>query len=371
MRILLIVFVLFVSCEKKSHAPIQEIPVEVSVYQVEPQKLVLNYSYKGVVQSSHEVQILSAVQGELQRIAFTEGSFVRQGDLLFQIDDRRYRARVKEAQADLDAQQAVLTTANQSLKRLKPLLQEEAVSQKDIDEAQSQVLTAQANFSKAKAALDLAKLDLDDTSITSPISGYISSAQFQEGSLIIPNCTRTLATVSVVDPIFVELSSSEGAYLRMMNQIKSGELATPKDFDFEVDLILSDGSKYPLPGKMTFVSPVFKAETGTLISRAIFPNPDNFLKPGLFVEAIVKGLYQPNAIVVPQEAVQQGIQGIFVYVVDAERRAEVRPISLENIHEEYWIVKSGLKKGDQVVISGMQKIKNGTLVRVKKNVLSR
>lgn len=353
-------------CQKKPEQSRVEVAIEVSVYTVEPKSIPIDYSFVGVIESSHQVQIRSGVAGELEEIAYTEGAFVNKGDLLFKIDPRRYQAAVKEAEANLEAQQASLTQAQETVSRLKPLFIQKAVSKKDLEDAIANLLTAQANVNNYKAKLDEANLDLGDTLITSPISGFTSVAGFQEGSLISPNSNQFLATVSALDPIYVSLSSSEGVYLMNLEEVAKGELIYPGNDSFEVTLTLSNGLDFPLKGKVSFVSPVFNVETGTLISRAIFPNPQYFLKPGLFVNATVHGAFRPNAIIVPQEAVQQGMGGHFVYIIDEEKRVEIRPVVVGDWYKEYWVIKSGLKKGERVLTSGITKVRNGTLVKIKK-----
>lgn len=362
----LLLLTLLFSCSAKQASHPSGAAVEVTVYVVDPQSTPVDFTSVGVVQSSHQVQIRSAVQGELKKIFFTEGAFVKEGDPLFEIDQRVFTAKVKEAEANLESQQAALSNAKLTLDRLKPLLEQQAVSKKDIDDATAQLLTAQANVSKFKAQLDESNLNLNNATITSPISGYVSTVESQEGTLIIPSSSNAvLTTVSVLDPVYVELHISTETYLKAFDAKKKGELELPKEFG--VTLQLADGSQFPIKGKVNFIAPLFDASTATLSARAIFSNPNLLLRPGLFVDATLHGAIRPNAILVPQEALQRGPLGFFVYVVDKEKKAELRLVTVGDFSEDKWVIRSGLKKGDKVIVTGLLKIKNGTPVKIKKS----
>ncbi len=367
MRTILISLILLASCEKAIQGkPALPEPQKVTIYTVQPQNVPKDFLYTGVVESSHQVQILPAVQGQLEKIAFKEGVFVHEGDLLFKIDDRVFVNRLKEAEADLEEVQATLVSAQKSATRLTTLYKEEAVSQKDLDDATSQLLTSQANLSKYQAKLDEARLNLDNTEITAPISGFISKAAFQEGSLIFANTSSVLATVSSLDPIYVNLTSSGDLYLQNLEDVAKGILVIPQTKNFEVTLILSDGTEYSQKGTVSFVSPEIKESTGTLSTRAIFANPQYALKPGLFVTARVSGATLVNALMVPQEAVQLSAGGYFVYLVTEGDTAEVRPVVVGDWYKEFWIIQSGIQKGDRVVVNGAEKLKNGAPLKIVK-----
>jgi membrane fusion protein (multidrug efflux system) len=214
-----------------------------------------------------------------------------------------------------------------------------------------------------QAKLEEAELNLSYATIRSPISGQTSSSKFREGTLIQPGVNGLLTTVYVLDPMWINIAVSDSYFLASQQEIARGELKVPDNFEFEVWLTMADGSEYPFPGTVSFISPVLDPNTGSLSVRGIFPNPDNILKPGQFVRVRAVGAERPNAIVVPQEAVQQGAKGRFVYVVDNDRRAQVRYVDTGSWYETGWIIKSGLKAGDEVIVSGVEKVRDGTRVK--------
>jgi len=338
--------------------------VRVNTYIVEPKTIPVAFEFVGVCQSSHLVEIRSRVQGYLKDVAYTEGAFVQEGQLLFKIDPREYEARVAEVQANLEKEQAILWSAEKAVERYKPLYEQKAASRKDWEDATAQLLAQQATVNYSKAKLQETQLNLGYTEITSPISGITTNSKSQEGTLITPSVNDLLTTVSVIDPIWVNVNVSDYYFLESTQAINEGELIVPKDFKFNVSLTLADGSEYPHAGTVSFVSPVLNPNTGTLSARSIFPNPKSLLKPGQFVRARVSGAERPNAIVVPQLAVLQGENGRFVYVVTAEDRVERREVVTGSWYEDFWIIKSGLKNGDEVIQDGLTKVKPGMVVQV-------
>lgn len=348
------------SCAKKA-VPKNEVTVEVSTMIVRVQTLPWEFEFTGVTRSSHPVNIWARTEGNLKSIDYIEGSFVKEGDVLFKLDASEFIASVEEAKANLEKEKANLLSAQKSLNRLKPLLEKKAVSQKDLDDASTQVDVQQALVQSAQANLDKAELQLGYTKITSPISGYTTEAKSREGTLINPQTNGLMTTVSVIDPIWVAINVSENFYQIKAKEIESGQLILPNELD--VVLILANGSEFPQHGKVSFVSPVFDQNTGTSSVRAIFPNPDKQLRPGQFVSAIAHGAIRPNAIIVPQESVQQSALGTYVWVVNDQNRAERRLVETGEWYKNSWVIKSGLKDGDRVVVSGVNKIVDGTLLK--------
>ncbi len=354
-----------VACEKKVEKI--ELPVEVVTYVVKPQSLPLVFNFVGVVQSSHSVEIRSRVEGYLEKIAYKEGSFVKEGDLLFQIDRKQFEAVVKEAEANLEKEKAILWQAQKAVDRYKPLYEQKAASRKDLDDATAQLLAEEAAVSMYRAKLDEANLNLGYASIRSPISGITTNSLYQEGALIFPNSNGMMTKVSVLDPIWVVLNVSEYYFTASLEEVAKGRLVLPKDNDFEVTVRLNDGTDYPYKGKVSFVSPIYDQSTGTLSTRAVFENPNAILKPGQFVNAKVSGATKLNAILVPQAAVQQGIAGKYVYIVNRKNRIEMRLVQVGDWYGEDWEIRSGIEKNDQVVVLGTNKVKEGTLVKVVQN----
>ncbi len=356
------------ACRKQLPPPQQqEVPVDVTAYQVVAQSVPVDFDFLGIVQSAHQVQIRSNVSGTLEQIAYKQGTFVQKGDLLFQIDARAYEDEVKIAQANLAQQQAGLWQAQESLQRLKSLYEQRAASKKDIDDATAQFLSQQAAVETFKAKLDAANLDLASTSITSPIAGVTSYANYSEGTLILSASNNTLTTVSTLNPIRVALNISEVLFARM-SQVKTlSNWQIPDNFDFDVTLTLSGGQPFPHKGKVSFISPLYNQNAGTLVAFATFDNPDFLLRPGQFVNTKVSGAVRLNTILVPQESIIQGTGSDFVFVITEERRAEMRPVSVGNWYKEFWIIESGLQPGERVVVAGVNKVKDGTLVKIKKH----
>lgn len=353
---------LICSCAKNAETPKVQ-PVAVTTYVVEPQDIAIDYSFTGIAESSHLVQIWSRVEGYLDKIAYTEGGFVHEGDVLYQIDPRQFQAAVNAAKGDLEKEKASLTSAKQSVERFKPLFVQKAASRKDLDDANSQLLAEEAAVSVFEAKLQEAELNLSYATIRSPISGLTTNSRSQEGTLINPSTNGLLTTVSVVDPIWVIINISDYFFLKAEEDVAKGVLKLPPNFDFDIVVTLADGTEFPEHGKMSFVSPVFDPNTGSLSARAVFANPNSLLKPGQFVRVKALGATRLNSIIIPQQAVQQGSKSMMVYVVNGGK-VEMRPVEVGDLYGKSWIIKSGLEEGDEVVVEGVNKISNGSTVAV-------
>lgn len=327
---------------------------------VKVQSLPMEFEFTGVTRSSHPVNIWARTEGNLQSINYIEGSFVKEGDVLFQLDAREFASAVNDSKAALEKEKANLESSVKSMNRLKLLLEKKAASQKDLDDASTQVAVQRALVQSAQAHLDKAELQLSYATITSPISGYTTEAKSREGTYINPQNNGLLTTVSVIDPIWVAINVSENFYQIRQKEFESGQLIFPKGNEFDVVLILANGLEFAHRGKVSFVSPVFDPNTGTSSVRAIFPNPEGRLRPGQFANAIVIGAIRPNTIIVPQESVQQSDKGTYVWVVNDKHKAERRVVETGEWYKSSWIIKSGLKDGDRVVVLGVNKIKEGT-----------
>lgn len=353
------------ACEKKT-APGGLPPVDVTTIIVERKTVPAKYEYVGVAVSSHPVEIRARVEGYLDTLAYIEGSVVQEGQLLFQIDPRPFEAALDNAKAELERAKAVLWNADQSVKRLKPLYEKNAASLRDLDNALASQMSAQADVDAAQAKVVTAELNLNYTTITSPITGLSGASNFREGALISPGRNDLLTNVSVIDPIWVNFNVSEGDELKARQEIKKGQLEYPKDMNFTVEVILSDGTVFPDKGVIDFANPTYQQTTGTMLIRAVLPNPDGLLKPGQFVRANAMGAKHPNAIVVPQQAVQQGKSGMYVFVLSKDKKAEVRGVTVGDWYENSWIITSGLKPGEEVIVTGVNKVRPGSTVNVKK-----
>ncbi len=341
-------------------------PTPVSVVEVKPENTPATFEFTGKTASSRQVEINARVEGYLDKIAYEEGSLVKTGQLLFQLDPKPFQAALDNAKAVLAQQEALLTRARQTLARVKPLAKQNAVSQQDLDNATAGVLTSEAQVQAAKAQVETARLNLGYTTIKSPLNGLSSSANFREGALITPaGQNAQLTTIVQIDPMWVNFGLGENEVLKIRAQQEAGQLNRPGLNKIQVELILADGSAYPQKGQITFVDPVINAQTGTYNVRAVVPNPNNQLSPGQFVRVQLKGAVRPNAIMVPQVAVMQGPNGKFVFVVGPDDTAQPKPIQVGDWYGDQWIVNSGLQAGDRVVVDGAVRLQPGAPVQIR------
>ena len=348
-------------------APIQQRPVpEVSVATVQPRSIPYAPTFVAQTESSRQVNIVARVSGYLDQIAYQEGDLVKQGQVLFRLDPKPFQAQLEAAQGELQAQQARLKTAKATLGRVRPLVAEEALSQADLDRAQGEFDAATAAVFSARANVKEVELNLGYTTIRSPVTGLASQAAQRQGSYINAASESAMLTyVAAVDPIWVTFSVSQNQMARWRDEIAKGQIVEPKNKSYEVEIEMPDGTPFPQQGEINFTAPSFSPDTGSFLVRAVLPNPKLELRPGMFVTAYVKGALRPDAVVVPQLAVQQGSNGHLVYVVSQEGSAEVRPVVIGDYYGEGDIVVlSGLHAGDRVVVDGVLKVVPGKPVKL-------
>jgi membrane fusion protein (multidrug efflux system) len=356
-------FVLFVcGCQKKE--PHIMPPIPVTAVRIEPQTVPVNFEYVGVAESSHIVEIRARVEGYLESINYKEGALVHSGDLLFVLDQRPFIAAVEEARGNLAREEALLWNAQQIKNRMVPLYDQNAISQKDLDDAIAGELSAQASVDIADANVYKADVNLSYTNIAAPVTGMASRAIFREGALISPGPNDLMTQIYVVDPMWVNFSVSDLDILKARDEMKQKLLTFPKNKDFEITIVLADGSLLPGSGYIDFLNPAIQQSTGTMLVRSVIPNPDYLIKPGQFVRVILKGAYRENATLVPQSAVVQGASGSFVYVINSNGEIEARPVILGDWYLDYWMINSGLKSGDVVVAEGVNRIRVGSKVTI-------
>ncbi|MCC5832799.1 MAG: efflux RND transporter periplasmic adaptor subunit [Chlamydiales bacterium] len=352
---------LLAACEpEKKENP----PVTVTAFRVERVTVPADFQFVGVAKSSHPVEIRSRVKGYLMSIDYIEGSMVDPGQLLFRIEPSQFEASLEQAKGELARQEAILWRAKRSLERLEPLYEQNAASQRDRDNALAQVLAGEASVISAQANVIQAELNLSYTYITSPIKGMTARARHKEGALIMPTSDNLLTLVSVIDPIWVDFSISDDQLLEVRAQEKTEMLILPKKEEYVASLKLADGSIFPHKGVVDFVSPTLDPQTGALIVRAQFDNPEGIVLPGQFVNAIISGAQWNQVITVPQAAVSQGQRGMFVFVVDSDNKVSRRLIQVGPWYENYWIIEQGLEPGDVVVVEGLNKVEEGSTVEV-------
>lgn len=330
-------------------------PAQVSVVTIEPKKLPANFEYTGQTLGSREVEVRARVTGILLARNFVEGGPVAKGQSLFTIDPAPFAAAAARAEADVAGAEARLAQARKNAARLKPLYAEKAVSQKEFDDANSAEAIADADLKAAKARLTEAQLNLLYTKVESPASGIAGRAQRSDGSLV-SGPEVLLTTVTQVDPIWVSFGVSDNDQLRINGEAAAGRLQLPKGGQFEVAVKLSDGTVYAQSGRLNFSDVRISGSTGTTETRAEIPNPRGVLRPGQFVRVTLKGATRPDAVTVPQRAVLEGPQGKFVYVLDDKSTAQPRPVQVGDWAGEDWIIQSGLKAGDRVIVDGVARI---------------
>jgi membrane fusion protein (multidrug efflux system) len=336
--------------------------VEVTVETVAPKDVPVSFEYVGQSQSSRQVQIAARVTGFLDKRVYTEGSLVKAGQLMFVQDPKPFQASLDAARAALSQQEARLQTAKDNLNRVRPLVALNALSKKDLDDATGAEQAAQAAVDGARANVQQAQLNLGYTRIASPVTGLSSFARVQDGAYV-GNENNLLTYVEQVDPIYVNFTISENDLLKVRSDSAAGRLRLPAREDFEVQVVLADGSLFPSKGRITFSNADFNQKTGTYLLRATLPNPSAALRPGQFVRVRVSGAVRPNAITVPQQAVLQGAKGHFVVLVDKESKAEIRPVEVGSWFGNDWFIDRGLTAGDVVVVDGMVRLSPGAPVK--------
>jgi membrane fusion protein (multidrug efflux system) len=336
---------------------------EVAVLAVEPKALPVSFEYAGQTTGSREVEVRARVTGIILSRNFAEGGPVKKGQSLFTIDSAPFEAVVARAEADVAAAEARVEQARRNAARLKPLYNEKAVSQKEYDDAASAEAIGTADAKAARARLQEARLNLSYTKVEAPSSGVASRSLRSEGSLV-SGPDVLLTTVMQVDPIWVNFGIPDNEQVRLQKEMDAGRLALPKSGSFEVALRLPDGSMYPRTGKLNFADVRVTPATGTRETRAEIANPDGSLRPGQYVRVILRGATRPNAVAVPQRAVLDGPQGKFVYVVNDKSSAEARPVEAGEWSGDSWVISSGLKPGDKVIVDGVMKIGPGAPVRI-------
>ena len=344
----------------QAYGPQGPSPVGVEIMHSEPVSLTTELS--GRTTSVLVSDVRPQVGGLIKSRLFTEGGMVTQGQPLYQIDPAPYQAALSQAQATLANAQAALTTAKLKADRYKELVAINAVSKQTNDDAQAALQQAQATVQSGQAAVDTAKINLGYTTVTAPISGRIGRSSFTPGALVTAGQATALATIQETDKIYVDINRSVADVLSMKQAIQSGQVGAAGSAD--VTLTLDNGAAYPLKGKLQFSDVTVDEGTGTVDLRAIFPNPDGTLLPGMYVRAQLATATASNGILVPQGAVQRDPKGnASVYLATDDGKATIQPIQLGQSVGEEWLVLSGLKPGDKVIVTGLQKIGPGAPVK--------
>ncbi|MFZ5572309.1 MAG: efflux RND transporter periplasmic adaptor subunit [Thermodesulfobacteriota bacterium] len=351
-------------CRDKKEEVAAVPPPEVTALQVKPQDVPVSFEFVAQTQSSHLVSIQARVSGFLEKRLYAEGAMVKAGQVLFQMDEKPFKAQLAQAKAALAKQEAALATARSNLNRIKPLAELNAASLKDLDDAKGQYQSTAAAVEQAKAQVQAEELNLSYTTIASPVSGIAGSASQTEGTYISPQNSQ-LTTVEVLSPIWVNFSISENEMQRYRSQMAKGLLLPPKDSSYEVEVILVDNTVFPYKGRITFAEPSYDAQTGTFLVRTSVDNPEGLLRPNQYVRARLLGAMRPQSILLPQRAVQQDSKSQFVWVLDPGNTVEKRPVEVGEWYGDQWIIQEGLQAGERVVVDGLLMLRPGMKVAVK------
>lgn len=341
---------------------------QVEVVTVSTQTIADEPEFIGQTEAFRPVEIRPQISGIIKQVYFTEGRNVKKGDRLYLIDPVPFKAIHLSNKAKVAQMQARLQQAQQDLARIKPLLEKQAVSKKNVDDAEAEVRATKAALEAAQNDLIKAKFDLDNTLITAPVNGRIGRSQFYEGRLVSAQ-EALLTTIAQLDPLYVSVNVPENYLLRRRRELTEQTVESPDIFQLRGVLTFSDGSVYPHEGILDFAEATIRPQTGTLQGRFKFPHPEGnlapghaYLYPGQFVKVRVKGYVRHNAVLIPQRAVQQGPTGSFVFVIDAAEQVEMRPVLASAWRGKDWLIESGLQPGDRVVAEGFFRIMPGIKV---------
>jgi membrane fusion protein (multidrug efflux system) len=338
---------------------------QVGVFIVKAQKIPVTTELPGRTSPFLIAEVRPQVGGIILKRLFTEGADVKAGQTLYQIDAALYKAAFDSATANLAKAEANLTTLKLKADRYRELLKINAVSKQDYDDADAAFKQAQADGAANKAALESARINLDYTRITSPISGRTGISTVTPGALVTTNQTTALTTVQQLDPIYVDVTQSSADLLRLKHELENGLLKRTGTNSVKAKLILDDNSNYALEGELAFSDVTVDQSTGTVTLRAIFPNPKHDLLPGMFVRAVLEEGVNEDGILVPQQGVTHNARGnATALVLTKEGKVELRTLTLGEAIGNKWVVRSGLKVGDQLIVDGLQKIKPGASAQV-------
>lgn len=335
----------------------------VTVVTLQPSTVTLTRELPGRIRASLVAEIRPQVSGIVEARMFSEGSLVEAGQPLYQLADAAYRADLNSAEASLARAQATVATARLTAQRATELAKVDAISQQENDNAQAELLQAQADVKVAQAAVASAKVILDYSRITAPVSGYIGRSSVTQGALVTTNQAQPLATVQQFNPIHVDLTQSSSELLALRKAFAAGTLRQTDDLP--VIIQFEDGSRYSHAGKLAFSEMIVDPSTGSFSLRVEVPNPERFLLPGMYVRAVLGSGVRRQALLVPQQGVVRDPKGnASVMVVDRNNQVASREVRVSRTVGDQWLVESGLTGGDRVVIEGLQKIKPGMSVRV-------
>ncbi len=351
------------ACGKKEQGAAA--PPEVFVADVIQRDVPVFLELVGQTKGSQDVEIRARVEGYLDSVSFTEGSFVRRGQLLYQIDPKPLEATLARAKAELETCKARLAKTNNDVARLTPLAAQQAVSQQELDNALAARDAARAQVDAAQAAVEKAALDLGYTTIRSPIDGVVGTTNVKAGNLVGRGESTLLTTVSQVDPILFRAGMSEAEYLRLARRLQEDKVAGVKAEPLPLELILADGTVLPQKGTMDAIERAVDASTGTLMIQARFPNPDRLLRPGQYGRMRGQVETKKGALLVPQRSVTE-LQNLYsVAVLVGGDKIAFRNVKVGPRVDGLWVIEEGLRPGEKVVVEGLQRVREGSVVDPK------
>ncbi|MCY1291487.1 Toluene efflux pump periplasmic linker protein TtgG [compost metagenome] len=332
---------------------------EVVVEKASAKSMPLVLEYAGRTAGYREVEVRAQVSGILQQRTYQEGATVTKGQVLFRIDPRTYEAALARAKGSLAQEQARYRQTERDLKRVRELQKKGYASESELDNAISNFEQSKANVEAAQAEVKARQIDLDYTTVEAPISGITSKETRSEGSLVVagdPN-SSLLTQLTQLDPIYVNFAYPDTEAERLRQGVKNNTIQLPPDGLLSAQLQFGDGSSYPLAGRVDFTDSFVNTGTGTVSARAVVPNPEQKLLPGMFVRVLVKGFTQPQAYTVPEQALAQGPRGTYVFVVDEQGVARRTPVVTGQTVGGRWVIESGITAGDRVIVEGLPKVR--------------
>lgn len=353
-------------CKQQSSAggPPPAATPEVGVVTITTTPVTLTMELPGRISPHLIAEVRPQVGGIIQKRLFAEGSDVKAGQVLYQIDPATYQAAYASAKAALARAEANLTTVRLKAERFRELAAIKAVSQQEYDDAGALLKQVEADVAASQAAVDTARINLDYTSVKAPISGRIGRSTVTDGALVTASQTAPMATIQQLDPVYVDVTQSSAELLRLKRNLATGEIKGKNGVQAKVKLVLEDGSSYPQEGTLKFSEVAVEQETGSVTLRALFPNPNQLLLSGMFVRAILEEGVKEDGILVPQRGVTRNPAGnAMVMVVGAEEKVEPHVIKVTRTVGDNWLVTDGLKVGDRVILEGIQKARPGTVVK--------
>jgi membrane fusion protein, multidrug efflux system len=354
---------LFTGCGRKPAQAPAAAPVEVGVVTIAPTSVTLTRELPGRTSAFRVAEVRARVNGIVLKRLFTEGSDVKQGQPLFLIDAAPYQSALETAKAQLARAEATHANAALQAQRFSELVAENAVSKQEHDNAMAALKASEADVAAGRAGVEAARINLGYTRVTAPVSGRIGRSEVSEGAYVQQAQATLLATVQQLDPIYVDLTQATTEVMRLRRDLAEGKLQSAGRGKAKVQLVLEEGITYAQPGELQFAGVSVDPSTGSIALRALFPNPRGELLPGMFVRARLDEGVNPQALLVPQRGVTRDQKGLpTALVVNAEKKVERRQLVTERVVGDAWLVTSGVKPGEQVIVDGLQKVRPGAAV---------